>query len=176
MWQWFLTVLQLIIQNSGLGTWCEVYFMWMPQNLTNEKSTLVQVMAWCHQATSHYLSQCWPRVLLNRGWADLTYCITNSEWVKPCGNYCWGGSLEDVVEHFKFFNFYTWFDNSYRKSILLNCCQGFIADATTLVQVTVCHHQTASLNQCWSRSFFGGVITPQIQWWFSSLTQNLMLV
>ena len=26
----------------------------------NDKSTWVQVMAWCHQATSHYLSQCWP--------------------------------------------------------------------------------------------------------------------
>ena len=26
-----------------------------------DKSTLVQVMAWCCQATSHYLSQCWPR-------------------------------------------------------------------------------------------------------------------
>ena len=24
-------------------------------------STLVEVMAWCHQAPSHYLSQCWPR-------------------------------------------------------------------------------------------------------------------
>ena len=24
-----------------------------------DKSTLVQVMAWCHQATSHYLNQCW---------------------------------------------------------------------------------------------------------------------
>ena len=29
------------------------------QYLTNEKPTLVQVMAWCRQATSHYLSQCW---------------------------------------------------------------------------------------------------------------------
>ena len=34
---------------------------------TNEKSTLVQVMAWCHQATSHYLSQCWPTSLLPYG-------------------------------------------------------------------------------------------------------------
>ena len=35
---------------------------WMPQNLfDNDKSTLVQVMAWCRQATSHYLSQCEPR-------------------------------------------------------------------------------------------------------------------
>ena len=33
----------------------------MQENLINEKSTLAQVMAWCHQATRHYLSQCWPR-------------------------------------------------------------------------------------------------------------------
>ena len=32
---------------------------WMPQDFTDDKSTLVQVMAWCRQATSHYLSQCW---------------------------------------------------------------------------------------------------------------------
>ena len=36
---------------------------WMPQDRTDNKSTLVQVMAWCRQATSHYLSQCWPRSL-----------------------------------------------------------------------------------------------------------------
>ena len=33
-------------------------------NTTDHYSTLVQVMAWCPQATSHYLSQCWPRSLL----------------------------------------------------------------------------------------------------------------
>ena len=27
-------------------------------DLTDDKSTLVQVMAWCRQATSHYLNQC----------------------------------------------------------------------------------------------------------------------
>ena len=32
---------------------------WMPQNLTDDKSTLVQVMAWCRLATSHYPNQCW---------------------------------------------------------------------------------------------------------------------
>ena len=31
----------------------------MPQNTFGEKSTLVQVMAWSRQATSHYLSQYW---------------------------------------------------------------------------------------------------------------------
>ena len=36
---------------------------WIPQDLTDDKSILVQVMAWCRQASSHYLSQCWPRSL-----------------------------------------------------------------------------------------------------------------
>ena len=32
-------------------------------------------MAWCCQATSHYLSQCWPRFML-------PYCIISPQWVK----------------------------------------------------------------------------------------------
>ena len=48
---------------------------WMPQDLTDDQSTLVQVMAWCCQATSHYLSQCWPRSLS-------PYGITRPQWVK----------------------------------------------------------------------------------------------
>ena len=48
---------------------------WMPQDLTDAKSTLVQVMAWCRQATSHYLSQCWPRSLSPHG-------VTRPQWVK----------------------------------------------------------------------------------------------
>ena len=30
---------------------------WMPKKLTNDKSTLVYIMVWCRQATSHCLSQ-----------------------------------------------------------------------------------------------------------------------
>ena len=48
---------------------------WMPQGLTDDQSTLAQVMAWCRQATSHYLSQCWPRSLS-------PYCVTRPQWVK----------------------------------------------------------------------------------------------
>ena len=33
---------------------------WMSWDITDDKSTLVQVMAWCHQAASNYMSQCWP--------------------------------------------------------------------------------------------------------------------
>ena len=32
-----------------------------PRTLTDDKSALVQVMAWCCQATNHYPNQCWPR-------------------------------------------------------------------------------------------------------------------
>ena len=50
-------------------------FRWLPQNLTDEKSILVQVMAWCRQATSHYLNQCWPR-------SPTPYGVTMPQWVK----------------------------------------------------------------------------------------------
>ena len=45
---------------SSLGTHYEIVLRCMPQNFSNEKSILVQVMAWCRQTPSHYLSQCWP--------------------------------------------------------------------------------------------------------------------
>ena len=60
---------------------------WMPQDLTDDESALIQVMAWCRQATSHYLSQCWPRSLSPYGvtrpqWANIfLYSLTpRSSW------------------------------------------------------------------------------------------------
>ena len=52
---------------------------WMPLDLTEDKSTLVQVMAWCRQATSHYLSQCWPSSMS-------PYGLTRQQWVKTCAD------------------------------------------------------------------------------------------
>ena len=43
-------------------------------NLTNEMSTFVQLMAWCHQAKRHYLSQSWPRFMSSNG-------ITRAQWI-----------------------------------------------------------------------------------------------
>ena len=43
-------IFKLIMQNSNLGTRCKIAIRWMPQNLTNEKATLVQLMAPCCQA------------------------------------------------------------------------------------------------------------------------------
>ena len=36
---------------------------WMPQDNIDDESALVQVMACCLMATSHYLNQCWPSSL-----------------------------------------------------------------------------------------------------------------
>ena len=62
-WNFRYLIFQIISVIDGWGISCELAFIWMSLNLTYDKSTLVQVMAWCCQATSHYLSQCWPRSL-----------------------------------------------------------------------------------------------------------------
>ena len=49
-------------------------FRRMVQDPTDDKSTLVQVMAWCSQKTSHYLHQCWLRSMT-------LYGVTRPQWV-----------------------------------------------------------------------------------------------
>ena len=60
--------------TDGCGISCEIARKWMSLDLIEDKSTLVQVMAWCRQATSHYLSQCWPRSMS-------LYGISRPQWV-----------------------------------------------------------------------------------------------
>ena len=45
-------------------------------DLTDDESTLVQVMAWCHQAPSHYLNQCWQNSMMPQG-------VISGQWVEP---------------------------------------------------------------------------------------------
>ena len=59
---------------DGWGISCEIALIWISLDFTDDQSKLFQVMAWCCQATSHYLSQCWPRSLL-------PYNVTRPEWV-----------------------------------------------------------------------------------------------
>ena len=56
----------------------------MSQNVTDNKSTLVQVKVWCHQASSHYLSQHWLR-------SRSSYGITRPQGVK--GSYSVGSVI-----------------------------------------------------------------------------------
>ena len=63
-----------ITMIDGWDVFCEIALRRMSLNLTDDKSTLVQVMAWCRQAPSHYLSQCWPRSLS-------PYDVTRPQWI-----------------------------------------------------------------------------------------------
>ena len=67
-------IFQLMLVIDGWSISCKIVLKWMPMDLTDGKSTLVQVMAWCRQATSHYLSQCWPRSLS-------PYEVIRPQWV-----------------------------------------------------------------------------------------------
>ena len=68
---------------------CEIALGWMPQDFTDDKSTLVQVMAWCHQATSHYLGQCLPTSIS-------PYGVARPQWVNTLrsGSQRTGSSVE----------------------------------------------------------------------------------
>ena len=71
-------ILKLILVIGGWRTSFEVAPRWMSRDFTHHISTLVQVMAWCSYATSHYLSQGWPSSIS-------PYGIPWPQWV----NLCW---------------------------------------------------------------------------------------
>ena len=74
-WNFTYVIFKLILVIDGWGIYFEIALIWMSLDLTDDQSTLVQVMAWCRQATSHYLTQCWPRSLS-------PYGVTKPQWVK----------------------------------------------------------------------------------------------
>ena len=49
-------IFEQILMIDGWGFFCEIALIWMSLDFTDDQSTLVQVMAWCRQATSRYLS------------------------------------------------------------------------------------------------------------------------
>ena len=50
-------VFRFILAIDGWDISHEISFRWMSLEFTDYKSTLLQVMAWCHQATSHSLPE-----------------------------------------------------------------------------------------------------------------------
>ena len=70
-----LLIFKLISVTDGWGISCKIALRWMPLDLTDNKSTFVQVMAWCRQATSHYPSQFWHRFMS-------PYGVARPQWVK----------------------------------------------------------------------------------------------
>ena len=90
-WNFRYVIFKQILVIDGWGISCEIALIWMSSDFTDDQSTLVQVMAWCRQATSHYLSQCWPRSLSPNG-------VTRPQWVKS--SHCqlsWRWVAEDFI-------------------------------------------------------------------------------
>ena len=112
---------------------CEIAISWMSLDLTDDKSTLVQVMAWCRQATSHYLSQCWPRSMS-------PYGVIRSQWVKSVISECMYGV--------RFMSFSG-------EIALRSIAQKTFDDESTLVQVIAwcCQATSHYLSHCWTISY-----------------------
>ena len=73
IWQYFPKCnFKPIFHNDVLSAPREIALPWMTQDLIDDKSTLVQEMAWCRQATSHYQSQCWSNPMASQGHNELT--------------------------------------------------------------------------------------------------------
>ena len=73
-WNFSYVIFKRILEIDGWCISCEIALIWMSLDFTDDQSTLVQVMAWCRQATSHYLSQCWPSSMSSNG-------VTRPQWV-----------------------------------------------------------------------------------------------
>ena len=73
-WNFRHVIFKPILVVDGWGISCEIALIWMSPDFTDDQSTLVQVMAWCRQATSHYMNQCWPRSIS-------PYGVTRPQWV-----------------------------------------------------------------------------------------------
>ena len=71
-----------MLQIKFISNSCKIALRWMPQITFDDtgKSSLVLV-AWCSQATSHYLSQCWPQSMS-------PYGVTRPQWVKCVNKKC----------------------------------------------------------------------------------------
>ena len=63
------------LRNGLSGISSETGLSWVPQNPLDDKSILSHAMAWCHQATNHYLVLCWLRSMS-------PYGITRLQWVQ----------------------------------------------------------------------------------------------
>ena len=72
--------------TDNWGICFDIALRWMSLGLTDDVSTLVQVMAWWRQVTSHYLSQCWPRSMS-------PYGVTRPQYVK---SYSFGVAWQNV--------------------------------------------------------------------------------
>ena len=140
---WFHTRnIQTNFSADGWDISCETAGRWMSLDFSDDKSTLVQGMAWCRQATSHYLSQCWPRSMMPYGltrpqWVNSVVIIVHADEVPGHLQTQGGPSLDPASEASKF----------HHLTMVVNL--GWLRERYIIAR---CHQpRNHHIRQCWTR-------------------------
>ena len=106
---------------SILRSSCDYALRLMTQDFTDYKSTMVQVMIWCSQATNHYLSQCSSRSL----WS---FSVARLRQVKTLSPNKMGDIKEAISNAFSFKETLDIFHNFATVCSLVSNCQKIYID------------------------------------------------
>ena len=109
-WNFTEVIFMLILVIAGWGISGEIVIRLISQDLADNKSILVQVMAWCRQATSQYLIQCWSRSVS-------PYADSTPQWLKNLND--WNRS-RNSQQCFRPPHTQTWFDKKTCIPVFLN--------------------------------------------------------
>ena len=114
---YILTSIQCTLTHWPLGDWTQILYKYIQPGFNywwlkylewncphvivtapHIKSTLVQVLAWSHQASNHYLSQYWPRSMspygITRKYATILVYVHQHKFI-------WTGCLCTMAEYTK---------------------------------------------------------------------------
>ena len=131
-WNFRHVIFKQILVIDSWRICCEIAVIRMSLDFTDDQSTLVQVMAWCRQAPSHYLSHCWPRSLSPYGiarpqWVNKWYQLIDHELMH------WGSDKMVAI-------FQTIFSNAFYSMKILVFWLKFHQGLFLMVQSTICQH------------------------------------
>ena len=111
---WKSIIFNLTISKCSLGICCEIALRWIPEYLSDEKSTLLQVMPCGRQVINHYLLQWRPdlcRHMASVGHNGLNWISTNERYltVPSMGvfYYTWRGRMSFRDVYFRGRNSYS---------------------------------------------------------------------
>ena len=159
-----VVIFKLILRTDILSLSYGIALRRMPQKPFVDKLTLVQVMACCHQATSHYLSQCWPRSMLPYGitrpqrerifmiifwWITQTYGL----WLLNIHDFLWANFITDykIVPVHWFTSIYVWFSGEFYSVIHIHYSD-VKNKVSEFIQTTKKSSKAHSTGYLWSKS------------------------
>ena len=92
----------------------EIALRWLSVNLTDDKSALVEIVAWYCHSTSHYLSQRWPRSRASLGHYEWNTFYTCLPCIVDWGTFFFqavrNGELKIIPDMFEK-TWFSWLDN-----------------------------------------------------------------